>query len=158
MTMKLFVRSRAGVQAYTLCPEDTVASMRQKIGKDLDHEGPIKICFPGIGKEIRDHDALLSHFPTGVTVNVDLESDLDDDGNDTPGDGLSNDLKIGGNRAFKKALQSNLIFGVNQQARGRATKAYVVENEASESAKQSNAVLSGIESLRLFLNASAMKT
>ncbi|KAI0452111.1 hypothetical protein F5B21DRAFT_484655 [Xylaria acuta] len=155
--MNLLVRSHDGVKAYTLCPEDTVASMRQKIGEDLKHDGHVKIYFPGIDKEIRDQDPLLSHFPNGVTINADLESaSEDDEHDDTPGDGLSNDVKIGGNKSHK-ATQFNVITGINQEARGRATKAHVVDNEAKDFAKQFSGVVSSSD-LEIIMNASAMKS
>ncbi|KAI1737520.1 hypothetical protein F4680DRAFT_206817 [Xylaria scruposa] len=162
--MNFFVQSPTGRRSYTLRPEDTVESMRQRIGKDLSLDSTIKICFPGMNKEIRDQDSLLSHFPNGVTVNVAVESDLENDseneskndGKDTSGDGQRNDLDVVRNRAQKKARQSNLIIGVNQQARGRATKAHIAENEAVESSYQSNAILSSMENYREFKDRSAM--
>lgn len=67
--------------------------MRQRIGEHLKHEGRVKMFFPG--KKMDDQDKLLSHFPKGVTINIDLESDSEDNEDDSSGDGLSNDVKIG---------------------------------------------------------------
>ncbi|KAI0445316.1 hypothetical protein F4803DRAFT_508221 [Xylaria telfairii] len=177
---KLFVRSRGGgpVRTFDLTAEDTVASMRQKIREILQHEGHVKMFFPS--KKIDDHEKLLSHFPKGVTIDVDLEGDIETgeganedpyeqpyeeadveayeeadeeaDEDDTSGDGLINDLKIESNRVSVKADQINAIVGVTCTTRGRATKAHVVKNQAEGSSKQINAVLTDPKNFEILMN------
>ncbi|KAI0487155.1 hypothetical protein F4859DRAFT_510937 [Xylaria cf. heliscus] len=79
---------------------DTPASLRRMIKEGLSHEGRVKMYVPGSGvsREILDHDSLSDHFPHGLhgaTINVNLESNSEDDENDTLGDEFRNDLQIG---------------------------------------------------------------
>ncbi|KAI8950667.1 hypothetical protein F4801DRAFT_547956 [Xylaria longipes] len=157
---KIFVRSsrdEGAARTFSLTSDDTPESLRQRIKEGLNHKGRVKMYFPGAGsREIRDQDTLKDHFPNGAhgaTINVDLESDVEDHQCDTPGDGLSNDLKIDDNLCNEKAVQYNYIVGINEEVRGRAIKATIVGNKAHGSAGQSNAVLTDLESLKVLVNA-----
>ncbi|KAI3321157.1 hypothetical protein HD806DRAFT_503162 [Xylariaceae sp. AK1471] len=136
---------------FILEPDDTVATIKQRIREYKELQQDIKIYFPGIKHKLPDQDAVITHFPNGVIINIDLVSDSEDDEQGILGDGSSNDLKIDGNQADEEADQQNYIAGITESLRGRPTKAAVTRNRAGKAAVQSNAVLDSA-SFKAFLN------
>ncbi|KAI0206108.1 hypothetical protein F4808DRAFT_455595 [Astrocystis sublimbata] len=158
--MKLFVRDKDGLtsQTYDYSANDTIERVKQMIAENKKCEGNIRLHFPGLSREIADTDKLSTYFPEGrVTVDIDTESDLEDDDSDASGNGQCNDLHIAENEAGQDAKQFNFVV-VAESVHHRATKVKVVNNKALRSAGQCNAALSGLESFKALLSADLLKS
>ncbi|KAM0806759.1 putative Ubiquitin-like domain-containing protein [Seiridium cardinale] len=135
-------------------PYDTIGSIKEKIRAEENHQGGIKIFFPGMPQPTSDTVNAISYLGgKGAVINIET-FDTDDEDLLGHNPGLGNKIVIGANEANNEASQHNWVIGVEKQKRN--VDVDISKNKSSRQANQRNMAIDG-DSFVLFLKAGEMK-